>query len=452
MPADVGALIGRLAEGVQNRSLLLDKYVFHKVWPEAIDERGRNIKWDDATRWSFVRLTEGGGALLQQESARLKQRAGGRNVDPENRERFLAQSEIAAALSNSSCEADDAGRIRAEHTRRFVSLFRESFADRAAVTVARLEGRLAINLADSLIQNAGISLDRLTGLPTIPGSAIKGAARHAALAEIKDLPEAEQKARFEIFRRVFGTADNDFGKRGQLRKFAAWLDGASRDQKGAVSFLPAHPIDEDTRLVVDLTNVHYPDYYRTGNPRDQSRERPRPNPFPVVEAGARFAFCQILNGIDSDSELLAAARAWLEAALTVHGIGAKTASGYGWFSLDHGYFARLDQEAAKAKAQAEAERAAEAKREAAEKAEIDRIASLSPEERAAEEIAALDEEQYALYAKDLAKRDAAEQIAFINSLTAPDRRDRWKRWKKKKPALADALRAIAEANHLPPLP
>jgi CRISPR type III-B/RAMP module RAMP protein Cmr6 len=80
------------------------------------------------------------------------------------------------------------------------------FALRASVTIAQLEGRLAINLADSLIQNAGICLDRLFGLPFIPGSAIKGICRHAALEELKTASGNDQSSSFELFRADYDLA------------------------------------------------------------------------------------------------------------------------------------------------------------------------------------------------------------------------------------------------------
>jgi CRISPR-associated protein Cmr6 len=453
LTSDVAELIGRFAEGVQNRSLLLDKFIFHKSWPEESDERGRTVKWDDASRWSFIRLTEEGGESLNRESQRLLQQAAGRNVDPDKAKRLQAQSSVARALANSAASSPDIARLRADHTRRFIELFQSSFGDRCTVLIGRLEGRLAINLADSLIQNAGICLDRLSGLPFIPGSAVKGVARHAAMAELRLSAEADKPVIFECFRRVFGTADNDFGPKGQLRDFAQYLNGDSKDRKGAVDFLPAYPITDDVKLAVDLTNVHFPDYYRTGNARDLANERPRLNPFPVVEAGSRFAFCCILNGIDPASRHLEAARRWVETALTVNGLGAKTASGYGWFSIDESYLQQLRQEADDARKAKEEAESAERARQEIEAAEAVRKATMSPEDLAVEEIGALEDQEFALFAKDLDNKTEPEQQAFLKLLVSDKtRRDRWKTWKKKKPALTDTVRAIAEKLNHPPLP
>ena len=57
MSADVAELIGTAAEKVENRSLLLEKFSFHKLWPVAEGDHGR-VKWDEATRWDEATLRD----------------------------------------------------------------------------------------------------------------------------------------------------------------------------------------------------------------------------------------------------------------------------------------------------------------------------------------------------------------------------------------------------------
>ena len=441
---DVAELIGSAAEKVENRSLLLDKFVFHKLWPVETDERGRDVKWDEASRWSFMRIAEGASQLLSKDAAAKRYKAGGQNVEPDNRQRLLAEAQLAESLAKVSWDSKDLSTLRARHTRRFLGLFRSAFAERAAVTIAQLEGRLAINLADSLIQNAGISLDRLFGLPFIPGSAVKGVCRHAAFEELKSADAEHQQPLFDLFRAVFGTADNDF-KNGELRPFQRLLAGRAENQKGAIAFLPAYPVNE-ARVVVDLTNVHYPEYYRTGRTEDLSKERPQPNPFPAVEVGAQFAFCLVLNGVNRDPSLLVAATRWLETTLTVGGLGAKTASGYGWFSLRPDVLRelleaeRLEAEAAAIKAKAESDARAKADAEAA------RQAAMPPDEQAKERFAAMNQQDFATSVSGLAALSSAEQKGLLLSLLMPDRRDTWKGWKKSdKPANKARVEALLAA-------
>jgi CRISPR type III-B/RAMP module RAMP protein Cmr6 len=450
MPGDLADLIGPAAEHVENRSLLLDKFVFHKRWPvvEETTRRGHDfVKWDEASRWSFMRIADGANMLLRKEAAEKRRKAGGRNVEPQNRDRLNAEAEIATTLANTRWDTRDLAELRAKHTRRFIDLFRGAYGDRCAVTVGQLEGRLAINLADSLIQNAGICLDRLFGLPYIPGSAIKGVCRHTALEELRAATDVDRPELLRLFCTIFGTAENDFDK-GDLKAFRAIAPHTGRDQKGAVAFLPAYPVNE-AKVVVDLTNVHFPDYYRTGRTEDQSKENPRPNPFPAVEIGTQFAYFLVLNVIHDDPTLLAVATRWLEKAITERGLGAKTAAGYGWFSIQNQVLDAIDA-AAKKDAEAAA-KAAEAKRqaEAAEQEEKARIASLSPEQAIIEGLLKLNDEQFATFAKNLADKEKIQQRAFITLLTQnKDKRERWKTWKKKKPDLAKIIQDTAASLNL----
>lgn len=378
MAPDVAELTGEFAEKVENRSLLLDKFLFHKGWPVEEDNRGLPIKWDDASRWSFMRLADDAGTVLARETARLRKDAAGRNITPDNREWKLAQARISERLSRIAPSDPGMVTLRTAHTRRFLALFQNSQGDRGSVIVGRLEGRLAINLSDGLIRNANIALDRITGLPFIPGSAVKGACRHAAITALLAAEGAERRRLFCHVLRIFGAVTGDFApaKPAQGRRkavppgdFHAFLDlmpeGKAADRKGAIDFLPAWPITPAS-IVVDLTNVHTPAYYsgdrranlNAGQLDALAFEKPTVNPFPVVEAGASFAFITVLNGMADEPPLLTQATTWLREALTVNGLGAKTASGYGWFSIDEVALAKMEsQVAAEATAMREREQA-----------------------------------------------------------------------------------------------
>ena len=55
----------------------------------------------------------------------------------------------------------------------------------AVLLRAQLKSRLMVNMAGGVMENAGLSLDRY-GLPHLPGSAVKGCARRAALAALRE--------------------------------------------------------------------------------------------------------------------------------------------------------------------------------------------------------------------------------------------------------------------------
>jgi CRISPR-associated protein Cmr6 len=427
MAGDLSELVGVAAEKIENRALLLDKYIFHKSWPVALDDRGREVKWDEASRWSFIRIADGAAQILNREADDKRRRSQGKNVSDENRQRYLDEANLAQSMAKVSWDTKEIETLRAKHTHRFLSLFRSAYGERSSVTVGQLEGRLAINLADSLIQNAGICLDRFFGLPFIPGSAVKGVCRHAALEELKAAENDDRCHLFEVFRDVFGTSDNDY-KEGDLRPFVDLLGSKPENQRGRVSFLPAYPLN-GAKIVVDLTNVHYPDYYRSGRTEDLSKEAPRPNPFPAVEVGAQFAFCILLNRPDVSADRLSIARHWLEIALTVRGIGAKTAAGYGWFSLKPEALLQLEAEERK-----EAEvAAARAKKEAEEKdrkdADTARLASMTPADAACEQFSKLEPDPFARKILELQTLSPDEQKGALLSLLV-QKKDTWKAWKK----------------------
>lgn len=435
MAGDLADAIGPFGERVENRSLLLDKFAFHKQW--GLGE----LKANDAHRWTLLRVSANGAAVLAREAQERKDQAHrliARN--PEKSNRLKEEARIAASLASTQVESPDLAGLRARHTRRFVGLFRSAFGDRAAIAIGQLEGRLAINLAESLIQNAGISLDRLFGLPFIPGSAVKGVCRHAALQELKDATGSNRVSAFDCFRKVFGTADNDFTN-GDLGSFGDLLNGRPENQRGSVSFLPAYPVNE-AKVVVDLTNVHYPEYYRTGRLRDLANEQPKPNPFPAVEIGAQFAFCLVLNRPKADSGTLDAARRWLQSALTLRGLGAKTASGYGWFSLRPQVLDQIIEEErlAHAAAEAKAKQAADVK--AKEEAEAARLSAMPLFEVARERFAGLNEEAFAKAVSEIVSISDDEQKGLVLALIQ-QRKETWKRWKKSdKPANKARVEAL----------
>jgi CRISPR type III-B/RAMP module RAMP protein Cmr6 len=327
---DYARAVGEWCEKVENRSLLLDKFAFPKKWG-AIDE-----KKDDASRWSLMRIASNGSTLLNMAAKDCERKADGRSVTSENAQRYRDAAQHCRKLAD--IKIANLSKTQKKHTSRFLELLRAAYSEnRLNIVNARLEGRLAINLAEGLIQNAGINLDRIFGLPLIPGSAIKGVARHAALAE---LAERKDAATLEKFVRVFGSAASDY-KTGDLSPYHLLLPqtqlpkddkgNTTKDIMGAVSFIQSTPIN-DAQIVVDITNVHYPDYYNGKEPAAKS-EKPMPNTFPAVERGVEFAFPIVLNGLDLDPALLEAAGKWLLQALTQSGLGAKTAAGYGWFSV-----------------------------------------------------------------------------------------------------------------------
>ena len=182
--------------------------------------------------------------------------------------------------------------------------------------------RLVIGLGGDSVCETGMTLHHIYGFPYIPASAIKGVLRSYIIQTIF-LPEfegqdnageeAEKKALKDLqFEKIFG----------------------STDQQGKAIFFDAFPT-EIPKLKPDIMNVHYKEWY--GNDKDRfnnpipptDTQQPNPILFLTVE-DTPFQF--LIGSKESDALTIQGKilMSWLTSALEEHGIGAKTAVGYGY--------------------------------------------------------------------------------------------------------------------------
>jgi CRISPR-associated protein Cmr6 len=224
---------------------------------------------------------------------------------------------------------------------------------------ARSLGRVLVGLGGESVLETSLTLQFITGLPIIPGSALKGLCRHyalftiaaelgikplsaAELSEYKEkkestplqeldkaltavewsselIEELEKKKQIEVaeqFRAIFGSTD---------------YGGACIFYDAVVSALP----QSGTLFEVDVMTPHFVKYYNSANAGKQieppsDNDLPTPINFLTVAAGTEFAFAVgVRRGFDKS--LAEQAATWLKTALYEMGIGAKTAAGYGVF-------------------------------------------------------------------------------------------------------------------------
>lgn len=187
--------------------------------------------------------------------------------------------------------------------------------------VATLKSRLIVNQAGGILENAGISIHPHFGAPFLPGSAVKGIARHAAWLEWTKTPDDRKDGIAREIAETFGypTGNAELDANLKRQQF--------KTRSGSVSFLAAVPCDEggnpsQATLAVDIVTPHLNDW-----------SEPVPNAFPVVEAGSRFRFALAPVGELGGDAHLKRARDWLAAGLVQNGIGAKTGAGYGAFAI-----------------------------------------------------------------------------------------------------------------------
>ncbi len=210
-----------------------------------------------------------------------------------------------------------------------------------------------VGLGAENVHETSMTLHHIYGIPYIPGSALKGIARNAAVEELigedeeldimdalislPDLSELSDEKKHEEIERT-----GKVKRQGKTVKptaatvnriIAGWKEFelaqsvfGRQTHAGRIIFLDAFP-EGKPNIKADIMNPHYPKYYGEGAP-PADWQNPIPIPFLTVE-NTTFCFC--LAAEKKYANLLSVAGEWLKLALEDHGVGAKTSVGYGYF-------------------------------------------------------------------------------------------------------------------------
>lgn len=171
--------------------------------------------------------------------------------------------------------------------------------------------RLVVGLGISSVYETSMTLHHVWGIPYLPGSALKGVTRNWVISE--NFRHNEELALKNLdFCNVFGSPK----------------DSCTGEQKGKVIFFDALPVLMPV-IEADIMNPHYSEYYsdKKGEVPPADYENPIPIPFLTVKEGN---FKVYIGARKNDEDYLKLANEWLMQALKEHGIGAKTAVGYGY--------------------------------------------------------------------------------------------------------------------------
>lgn len=180
------------------------------------------------------------------------------------------------------------------------------------VRIYRTVGRFVTGLGREHPVENGFAWHYLLGTPYLPGSSIKGVLRDWAESwwEGREVTNPQ-----ELVQTLFGPENGE-------------------KRAGGLIFFDALPV-EPVKLQVEVLTPHYGPYYKSSGKGKQPPADwydPVPIPFLTVAEGQHFIFGiapRRKNGADLDLVF-----SWLDQALSVHGAGAKTASGYGCFKPD----------------------------------------------------------------------------------------------------------------------
>ncbi len=225
------------------------------------------------------------------------------------------------------------------------------------------KSRLIIGLGDESVYETSIRLHRNYGVPYVPGSALKGVAKHYSIYKMveSNYSKLKEKLKKDDFLELAGEVQKllenqndedvkDYNLEFKLNSEKVNLNDlrkifGTQSFEGLVIFFDAFPTYECLKeltknnkpiLELDIMNPHYQPYYSARENELKSVENapgdwhdPNPIFFLTVPAGIEFQFALALR--DGDKDLLKKAKNLLIEVLKNHGIGAKTSLGYGRF-------------------------------------------------------------------------------------------------------------------------
>ena len=177
--------------------------------------------------------------------------------------------------------------------------------------------RLVIG-GEATVYETSMRLHHIYGIPYIPASGIKGVVRSYIILEKFSKELEKYKDNYNKFEdEVLFQCDwfvDIFG---------------SQESEGKVIFVDAFPTNKPT-IKVDIMNPHYGDYYSKGKaPTDTMKLNPIN--FLTVENTTFEFFIASKESLEAFKIKEKTLIEWFQEALQNHGIGAKTAVGYGYF-------------------------------------------------------------------------------------------------------------------------
>lgn len=177
-----------------------------------------------------------------------------------------------------------------------------------------VDWRMIIGLGGEHVQETNMTFDHVYGIPYLPGSAFKGVVRSWVIQE--DFGNDEKLA----------VRDIEHGDPDDLKEKKNNFLAVFGNQKsvGKVQFLSAYPTD-NVMLSLDIMNPHFPDYYTGTKPPTDTQ-----NPIPINFLTLRQTPFRFIL-LSREQDLIGIAEDWVDKALKNKGLGAKTASGYGYF-------------------------------------------------------------------------------------------------------------------------
>lgn len=187
-----------------------------------------------------------------------------------------------------------------------------------------LNWRLIVGLGGASVYETSMTLHHIYGFPYIPASAVKGVLRSWVIQNVFENNESNalnsETDNSRNFCKVFGCPKESI---------------LGKEHQGKVTFFDAFPT-KPPKIKADVMTVHYDKWYSEGKaPTDTMSPNPisfltvENTPFQFLFGSKDFDISQELWAFEKDGEKKTL-NEWLKSALENHGIGAKTAVGYGY--------------------------------------------------------------------------------------------------------------------------
>jgi len=193
----------------------------------------------------------------------------------------------------------------------------------------KISNRLIVGLGSVSIYETSITLHHIYGIPYIPSSAIKGVLRSYIILEcFSEELEKYNEDKYQKFEEEVLFAKDEDGN--YKHKWFIDIFG-SQEQEGKIIFFDS--FSKNVKIQKDIMTPHYGDYYKDKKNKVAPTDTQSPNPIPFLTVAGEFRFIiatkkeEIQNFKIKDKII----EDCLKEALTNHGIGAKTAVGYGYF-------------------------------------------------------------------------------------------------------------------------
>ncbi len=202
-----------------------------------------------------------------------------------------------------------------------------------------IDWRMVQGLGIESVYETSLTLHHVYGIPYLPASTLKGVVRSWIIAEAFGQSEGHA-IKDEQFCNLFGCPvelvlddPDDKNKKGEAKKNKAKYPSFFKEaRQGKITFFDTFPI-EAPKIEVDVMNPHYGPYYSDNNAKTPPADFHNPIPVHFITV-ANTSFRFIIGASEGKwlNETVGSKpiTEWLRDALISHGIGAKTAVGYGY--------------------------------------------------------------------------------------------------------------------------